>query len=202
MYKKKVALNLEEIRGLISKLKLPTYQITDDTRSAELVVLTAEVDIEGLDQSEYLLCRTYFLMNLYYQYCIYDLQVIDVQKEESKIPDTVVLERLTKELWIAINAIRLRKSYEKLNFSGFASILLKEYQSIFGAMEVLDEIILPMETKKHAMYLALQKIDEKMVLIRIDDLGFDCEKYHQPMIDRGQDEVAPYVVDMLPIDKL
>lgn len=202
MYKKKVALNLEEIRGLISKLKLPTYQITDDTRSVELVVPTAEVDIEGLDQSEYLLCRTYFLMNLYCRYCIYDLQVIDVQKEEGKIPDTVVLERLTKELWIAINAIRLRKSYEKLNFSGFASTLLKEYQSIFGAMEVLDEIILPMGTKKHAMYLALKKIDEKMVLIRIDDLGFDCEKYHQPMIDRGQDEVAPYVVDMLPIDKL
>lgn len=222
-YKARVVANLKELRGIISSGTLPTHTLTNEDKSREvkLIIPKSELNVEGLDQCEYLLSRCLFLMSLYGKYCWYPVSAVE------GLPDNAVLDLLSRELWIAINALRLRQTYNEINnalkpveseedkkqkkllkkelkkrIGDFIDEIISEYNGVFNDLDVGDEVILPVGTQHHAMYLAFVKLKDNNVLMRLDDLGLISKKYAQPNEKIGSSNIPPYVVDIIPISIL
>ena len=181
--------------------------MTEVDYQKKTILTIAKEDCKNLskyDQLPFLIRHSCFLYFTYFE--------IDNHKEPHVLDKTWLLPYLIDELWVAINAYRIRKTYAE-QYESFKkqepqfslercleknSPLRQFSKNFLTSFRQLakpgDEICFPIGFNGHAIYLNFGLSFKKEVLLRIDNLG-DGSGEHET--DKSTNKINPYFVDEL-----
>ncbi len=147
----------------------------------------------GWHQQEFLLMFLYIVLNQYG----------DIYRDKLALPQInkiLLLDACFNEIWVVVNAYRIRITYAQLSqatnnskeaLSIFASELQQSLCAVMKEAEVGDEISIPCGFLEHAMYLTCERLVNDRILLRVDNLG---PGYVHNMDPANGDNGAPFVV--------